>query len=236
MKRNATPPLCQRSAAFTLVELLTVIAIIAILAALLLPGLKAMRSQGRSIVCMNKLRQIGLANQMYVADNNGYIAGMTPSAGYASWGTYNWMWRLAPYVGINPQNACKPCDDPKKFYTCPESPQGNFFGNFASWDMNFYVDNDVWLPTSPLQLSDFGGNLASKVYLADSVGFGCFFSWYFCTAGGTPNLKTPHLGKANVLFLDGHVKAYGAPPLPTAEDNPTAAKWLHRNYPPPDGL
>src|SRR5580658_1309841 len=55
-----------RSAAFTLVELLIVIAIIAILAALLLPALTQAKSQAKSAYCKNNLRQIGMALNMYV--------------------------------------------------------------------------------------------------------------------------------------------------------------------------
>jgi len=56
--------------AFTLLELLVVIAVITILAALLLPAVSRAKESGRAAACISNLHQIGIALQLYVQDNN----------------------------------------------------------------------------------------------------------------------------------------------------------------------
>lgn len=59
-----------RDQGFTLVELLVVIAVIAVLAALLVPALAKGKAQARRAACASSLRQLALASQMYWADND----------------------------------------------------------------------------------------------------------------------------------------------------------------------
>lgn len=67
-----TPPRQQRPG-FTIVELLVVISVIALLIALLMPALSAAREVARASQCLSNLRQVGMAGQYYLHDNDGWL-------------------------------------------------------------------------------------------------------------------------------------------------------------------
>lgn len=84
---------------FSLVELLVVIAVIAILSALLLPALKTARDKAGQIVCASNQRQLGNGFAMYLNDNDSWFPWIylpTSNAGTnGTWDTSkNWKWSL----------------------------------------------------------------------------------------------------------------------------------------------
>ncbi|HZM06511.1 MAG TPA: hypothetical protein VFC44_26210 [Candidatus Saccharimonadales bacterium] len=109
---------------------LTVIAIIAILAALLFPVLSAARAKAQRTACMNNLRQINLGLRMYCDDSND-SAPKTGSAKFAtqSWSSYRKL--MSNYVGVNgepsPQNTLFACPADTYYVNIirrPNSPSG----------------------------------------------------------------------------------------------------------------
>src|SRR5450756_905156 len=82
MKQKSQP-----KSGFTLIELLVVIAIIAILAAMLLPALASAKRRAQQINCINDLKQLTLANIMYVGDNKVWVGPMNsnPSLSQGDW-------------------------------------------------------------------------------------------------------------------------------------------------------
>lgn len=90
---------------FTLIELLIVIAIIAILASMLLPALKSAREKAKSIYCQSNLKQCATATVSYFNDNNDWIPFAyheieTSYSGYATPSAPAWYCLVAPYLNV----------------------------------------------------------------------------------------------------------------------------------------
>lgn len=102
-----------RNHAFTLPELLVVMAGIAILTALLLPSLSRAKAKARRTTCMNNLRQINLGLRMYCDDSSD----ASPTTGHARFGTQAWSgYRklMSSYVGVNGKPSVQ-----DKLFSCP---------------------------------------------------------------------------------------------------------------------
>src|ERR1700733_5976395 len=112
---------------FTLLELLTVMAIIAILAALLLPALGSTKTTALRIACVSNLRQISIGVLMYANDNDdslpgplligvasGYDINTGVTSAYPHLGNYLWTYLGLPSPAVVGTNTLVP-----QVLTCP---------------------------------------------------------------------------------------------------------------------
>jgi len=93
-----------KKSSFTLIELLIVISIISMLAAMLLPALTKARNRASQIFCTGNLKQCFTATCAYISDYNSYLPfGYDASgaySGYVSARTPAWYYQLAPYLNV----------------------------------------------------------------------------------------------------------------------------------------
>ena len=141
--------------AFTLVELLVVIGIIAVLLAILLPAVSRAREQGRQIVCANNERQIAAAIFMYVNDNQGklpliispYPPNQTPFEAICmvsnAWLDYEngvlWPY-ISPDVGVRQTIFNCPSDPDPKYYVSAIDPAAPTPLRNFSYKLTFELD------------------------------------------------------------------------------------------------
>jgi len=209
----------QPPAGFTLIELLLVIAIIAILAAMLLPALSQAKKRAQVTYCMNSLRQIGLAVQMYGDDNGGVLV---PTSFLNSSGNFfPWFGQLLPYLGRNNSNinSVSATNSPNVIWGCPTYNQ-NSTQNYEKTANNEYYPGygENFQPNLPNSLPENGyeggssfalskiDNITYKsgrLLIGDASDYEVYLALFSLTNSGCIR----HSGRANYVFFDYHVQS-----------------------------
>jgi prepilin-type N-terminal cleavage/methylation domain-containing protein len=181
--------------AFTLVELLVVVAIIAILAALLLPALSRAKESARRTSCISNSRQVNMAIRLYADDYlDAFPILPVPNPYPNGVGAY-YKQLVKGYLGLT-----GPASPNEKVFVCPSDPtyQTQVGHAFTSYTFNGYETNANSMPRiTGKRLSDIKN--PTKAVLAGEVS--AFFggSWHPMVKGVYPDAK-------NVLsFADAHV-------------------------------
>jgi prepilin-type N-terminal cleavage/methylation domain len=215
---------------FTLLEMLMVVAIIGLLAALLLPGLAAAKARGRTATCKNNLRQMAHALAMYESDY-GFLPGCGDSligTNHFPWdfaSTNSWLVRIQPYVGTN--SDIFSCPDYVPHMNWNKTKKSDSFGYNANGSSQIYVDMDKNLGLgfgkdhfirsislgAPADMIEIG-----DLQLPNSVWCNIISPWHKKPLGNV-NCVVPsrHSGGANIAFCDAHVQWQ------------TQARWIDEN-------
>ncbi len=185
---------------FTLIELLIVIAIIAILAALLLPSLSKARAMGYLARCKGQLRQVAFANLSYVQDYNGRF----------SQTQVEWVGTMPGYLGLpaKDSNSTPPYWSRSKgaVLWCPQDDDPGFNG---STPYTYYLPFNNTGDDRILLVKVRTPSTKIMMFECRYINLNGQHPWY-------PNLSQnylknynypsfPHIGNSCLAFFDGHV-------------------------------
>lgn len=221
-------------AAFTLIELLVIVAILGLLAAVLVPVLSQARHKRWEAGCLANLRQTGLALNMWVDDNNGWLP---PGAGSADGllmeQTYGYretpldharlVYYLAPYLGASPPDGV---DRVVGAFICPGSQRpaegatnatGRVYYGLCGQGTGNLPAAGTGLPFAPFGYPGWAGTPEAPHKLADvQLVRSLTEVWTLCDidgisfpapAGGWIDQvpeRPAHGSVRNYLFFDGH--------------------------------
>jgi prepilin-type N-terminal cleavage/methylation domain-containing protein/prepilin-type processing-associated H-X9-DG protein len=206
--------------AFTLIELLLVIAIIAILAALLLPTLSRSKASAQRIKCVSNLHQLGLATQMYWDENGGNCFRFTEKTNYGRLFWFGWIEgdnvsegqrQFDPSAG-----ALFPYLQGRGVELCPSLNYALTQFKLKAKGAAYGYGYNLHLGQSPAKISKLA-RPSDTVLLADAAQVNTFQPpaspenpmleefYYVSTNRNEATAHFRHVQRASVVFCDGHV-------------------------------
>lgn len=227
MPRFTPSPLRRRpptpGRAFTLIELLTVIAVIGILAAILIPVVGKVRSSARSAHCVRNLSGLGAAFQLYAAENRQLYPALRYRAGDPA-GNKNptgqvWQVEINPYLtrAVTTFSRLKQTPEADSYAFCPEfvrayrdTPAWSTFTT-GGYGMNPELDvaTNVWnYRFNSLRIAE----PSRTILVGDSGDYHLSVNAAWQTSATTPGGYASgdlvrHGTRACYLFADGHVES-----------------------------
>lgn len=212
-----------KTRAFTLVEMLVVMAILGILSALLLPALARGKIKAREMYCRNNLSQIGKALSMYLGDFHKYPGSRGAPTGipansptqYVNW-QYMWDQRLLPYAGGKTAVFDCPSEHPSSHGGITNYSYGyNAYGTALLLpQLSLGLGRDLPPDPDPADPRTVVGESqvqapADMLAVGDLNDFPQGFMATFIPQVTAPWLGGPsarHRGGANFVFCDGHLE------------------------------
>jgi prepilin-type N-terminal cleavage/methylation domain-containing protein len=214
---------------FTLIEMFVVIAIIAILAALLLPALARAKEKARTTQCADNFRQWGMAFRMYADDFDDFL----PRRGQGVQvlteidRPTDWFNALPVYFGLNSfqlmvSNNAAPAVHDHSVFICPTAENTTSTGTcFLPYGMNMNLC--PWNLSTPTKYGDVV-QPGCVVAMADAPG-------PYASTYPSPNpygIVARHTARINLLFLGGQVQNFAGNQVGCGTGDPGLAdvRWL----------
>ena len=216
---------------FTLVELLIVIAIIAILASMLLPALNKAREKAHSIDCLGRLKQIGTGVINYADSQNGFLP-CSSSTGTTNYGSY--MEQIAPVINLRTTSNSYLYGN--NIFTCPSDTtpfvSSGWSTSYGANTRVFFYTSTTTIKTPPYKISQIvrPSELRGIMDTADSliVSPNGTTPW---SSGGLMECEPRHAKGVNIAFIDGHA-GWVKLPFQPAKKEPYSWCWNGQRYDP----